>query len=217
MSATSLSCGLPDVHTMSDELILQISCNIFLAFKRISMMTSGPHISHYTTALLSVHVWNHDLIGWKNNIDAQKHFHKTTITSTWSLSKTKIPMTKVKAQMPSNLNKKSRTRDNKKANTTVRSVYISEYTTNPITLSISISELILGVKRYLYLAPIYSSNPKCHGHIWLRWIITSQRIGIQLITQVQFVKAGAANNHLTRKLQRGLCKTFTVWITYYCW
>ena len=111
MSATSLSCG-PGVHTMSDELILKISCNIFLAFKWILMMTSGQNISYYTTAKLSVHVWNHDLIWWLNKIDTQKHFHKTTITSSWTLSKTKIPITIVKAQMPSNPNQKSRTWDN---------------------------------------------------------------------------------------------------------
>ena len=46
----------PDVHTMSDELMLQISCNIFLAFKLILMLRSGQNISHYTTAKLSVHV-----------------------------------------------------------------------------------------------------------------------------------------------------------------
>ena len=98
----------PGVHTMSDVLILQISYNIFLALT----MTSGQNISHYTTAKLSVHVRNHDLIWWKNKIDTQKHFHKTTITSLRTLSKTKIPITIVKAQMPSNLNQKSRTRDN---------------------------------------------------------------------------------------------------------
>ena len=102
----------PGVHTMSDELIPHISCNIFLAFKWILMMTSGQNISHYTTAELSVHVWNHDLIWWQNKIDTQKHFHKTTITSSWTLSKTKIPITIVKAQMPSNPNQKSRIRDN---------------------------------------------------------------------------------------------------------
>ena len=62
----------PGVHTMSDELILHISCNIFLVFKWILMMTSGQNISHYTTAKLSVHVWNHDLIWWQNKIDTQK-------------------------------------------------------------------------------------------------------------------------------------------------
>ena len=36
----------PGVHTMSDEIILQISCNIFLAFKWISMMTSGQNSHH---------------------------------------------------------------------------------------------------------------------------------------------------------------------------
>ena len=46
----------PGVHTMSDELILKISCNIFLTFKLILMMTSGQNKSHYTTAKLSVHV-----------------------------------------------------------------------------------------------------------------------------------------------------------------
>ena len=125
MYPESYDCGLPGhlavmraammepgVHTMSDELTLQISCNIFLAFKWILMMTSGNNISHYTTAKLSVHVWNHDLIWWQNKIDTQKHFHKTTITSSWTLSKTKIPITIVKAQMPSNPNQKSRTRDN---------------------------------------------------------------------------------------------------------
>ena len=103
----------PGVHTMSDELILQISCNIFLAFKWILMMTSGQNISHYTTDKLSVHVWNHDLIWWQNKIDTEKHFHKTTITSSWTLSKTKIPITIIKAQMLSNPNQKSRMRDNK--------------------------------------------------------------------------------------------------------
>ena len=102
----------PGVHTMSDELILQISCNIFLAFKWILMMTSGQNISHHTTAKLSVHVWNHDLIWWQNKIDTQKNFHKTTITSSWTLSKTKIPIIIVKAQIPSNPNQKSCTRDN---------------------------------------------------------------------------------------------------------
>ena len=92
------------VHTMSDELILQILCNIFLAFKWILMMTSGQNISHFTTAKLSVHVWNHDLIWWQNKIDPQKHFRKTTIRSSWPLSIMKIPITIVKAQMPSNPN-----------------------------------------------------------------------------------------------------------------
>ena len=105
----------PGVYTMSDELIPQISCNIFLAFKCKLMMTSGQNISHYTTAKLWVHVWNHDLIWWQNKIDTQKHFHKTTITSSWTLSKTKIPIKAVKAQMPSIPNQKSRTRDNKRA------------------------------------------------------------------------------------------------------
>ena len=103
----------PGVHAMSDELILQMSWNIFLAFKWILMMTSGQNISHYTTAKLSVHVWNHDLIWWQNKFDTPKHFHETTIPRSWTLSKTKIPITVVKAQMPSNPNKKSRTRDNK--------------------------------------------------------------------------------------------------------
>ena len=102
----------PGVHTMSDELILQISCNVFVAFRWILMMTSGQNISHYMTAKLSVCVWNHDLIWWQNKIDTQKHFRKTTITSSWTLSKTKIPITIVKAQMLSNPNQKSRTRDN---------------------------------------------------------------------------------------------------------
>ena len=87
--------------------------NIFLAFKWILMMASGQNISHYTTAKLSVHLWNHDLIWWQNKIDTQKHFLKTTITSSWTRSKTKIPITIVKAQTSSNRNQKSRTRDNR--------------------------------------------------------------------------------------------------------
>ena len=105
----------PGVHTMSDELILQVSWNIFLAFKWILMMTSGENISHYTTAKLSVHVWNHDLIWWQNKTETQKHFRKTTITSSWTLSETKIPITIVNAQMLSNPNQKSRTWDNDRA------------------------------------------------------------------------------------------------------
>ena len=65
----------PGVHTMSDELILQISCNIFLAFKLILMMTSGQNIPHYMTAKLSVYVCNHDLIWWRN-----KMIHKNIST-----------------------------------------------------------------------------------------------------------------------------------------
>ena len=94
------------VHTMSDELILQISCNIFLAFKWILIKTSRQNISHYTTAKLSLHAWNHDLIWWQNKIDTQKHFRKTTITSSSTLSKTKNLITIVNAQMPSNPNQK---------------------------------------------------------------------------------------------------------------
>ena len=114
MSATSLWCGLPwSLASTPWAMILQISCNIFLAFKWILMMTWGQHTSHYTTAKLSFHVWNNDLIWWQSKIDAQKHFRKTTITSSWTLSKTIIPITIVRAQMPSNPNKKSRTRDDK--------------------------------------------------------------------------------------------------------
>ena len=76
-------------------------------------MTPGQNISHYTAAKLSVHVWNHDLIWWQNKIDTQKHFRKTMITSSGTLSKTKIPITIVKAQMLSNPNQKSRTRNSK--------------------------------------------------------------------------------------------------------
>ena len=64
----------PGVHTMSDELILQILCNIFLAFKWIIMMRWGQNKSHYTTTKPSVHVWNHDLIWWQNKIDTLKTF-----------------------------------------------------------------------------------------------------------------------------------------------
>ena len=103
----------PGVHTMSDELILQISCNIFLAFKWIVMMRSGQNISHYTTAKPLVHVWNHDLIWWQNKIDTQKTFPQDYDYELLNLSKTKIPITIVKAQMLSNPNQKSRTRDNK--------------------------------------------------------------------------------------------------------
>ena len=100
----------PGVHTMSDELILQISCNIFLAFKRIFMMRSGQNISHYTTAKQPVPVWNHDLIWWQNKIDT---FPQDYDYELLNLSKMKIPITIVKVQMPSNPNQKSRTWDNK--------------------------------------------------------------------------------------------------------
>ena len=73
--------------------------------------TRPNYISHYTTAKLSDHIWNRDLIWWQNKIDAQNFFHKTMITSPWTLGKTKIPITTVKAQMPSNPNQKSGTRD----------------------------------------------------------------------------------------------------------
>ena len=103
----------PGVHTMSDELILQISCNIFLAFKLILMMRWCQKISHNTTAKLLVHVWNHDLICWQNKIETQKTFPQDYDYELYNLSITKIPITIVKAQIPSNPNQKSRTRDNK--------------------------------------------------------------------------------------------------------
>ena len=97
----------PDVHAMRDELILQISCHIFLAFKWIWMMRSGQNISHYTTAKLSVHC---EIMTWSD--DKTKLIHKNISTRlrlrALNLSKTKIPVTIVKAQMPSNLNQKSR-------------------------------------------------------------------------------------------------------------
>ena len=102
----------PGVHIMSDELILQITCNMFPAFIWILVMTPGQNMSPYTTAKLSINVWNHDVIWWQNKNDTQRHFHKTTITSSWTLSKRKIPIKTLKAQMPSNPNQKSRTRDN---------------------------------------------------------------------------------------------------------
>ena len=55
----------------------------------------------------------YDLIWWQNKIDTQKHFRKTTITSSWTLSETKILITIVEAQMPSNPNQKSHMQDNK--------------------------------------------------------------------------------------------------------
>ena len=73
----------------------------------------GQNISHYTTAKLSAQVWMHDLIWWqKKDRYTKKHFHKITITSSWTLSKTKIPIIIVKAEMPSNPNQKSPSRDN---------------------------------------------------------------------------------------------------------
>ena len=107
--ATLLSCGQPWWSLASTPWAMS---NIFLAFKLILMMTSGQNISQYTTAKLSVHVWNHDLIWWQYKIDTQTPFHKTTITISWTLSKTKIPITIIKAQMQSSPNQKSRTRDN---------------------------------------------------------------------------------------------------------
>ena len=102
----------PGFHTRSDELILQISCNIFMAFKGILMMRWDQNISHYTTAKPSVHVWNHDLVWWQNKIYIQKTFLQDYDYELKNLSKTKIPITIVKVQMPSNPNQKSRTRDN---------------------------------------------------------------------------------------------------------
>ena len=102
----------PGVHAMSDELILQISCNIFLAFKWVLMMTLGQiyHIIRQLSYrfMCEIMTWSDD----KTKIDTQKHFHKSTITSSWTQRKTKIPITIVKAQMPPNPNQKSRTQGN---------------------------------------------------------------------------------------------------------
>ena len=43
-------------------------------------MRSSHNISNYTTAKLSVHVENNDLI-WQNKIGTQKDFHKNMIAS----------------------------------------------------------------------------------------------------------------------------------------
>ena len=110
----------PGVHTMSDKLILQISCNIFLAFKWILMMRWGQNISHYTTAKPSVHVWNHDLIWWQNKIETHFFFTRLRLRALKLKSKTKIPIITVKAQMPSNPNQKSRTRENNIFHTTLQ-------------------------------------------------------------------------------------------------
>ena len=70
----------PGVHTMNNELILQISCNIFLAFKWILMMKFGHNISHYMTAKLSVHC---EIMTWSDDKtkSIHKNFYKNTITS----------------------------------------------------------------------------------------------------------------------------------------
>ena len=87
----------PGDKPLSEPMVVRLPTHICVIrpqwVKWILMMTSGQNISHYATAKLSVHVWNHDLIWWQNRIDTQKHFHKTTITSSWTLSKTKIPIT----------------------------------------------------------------------------------------------------------------------------
>ena len=75
-------------------------------------MRSGQHIPHYTTAKPSVHVWNHDLIWWQNQNLYTKTFPQDYDYELLNLSKTKIAITIVKAQMPSNPNQKSRTQDN---------------------------------------------------------------------------------------------------------
>ena len=82
----------PGVHTMSDEFIPQISCTIFLAFIR------SKYITLYDSWAIGscVKSWL-DLMTKQNWYT--KHFHKTTITSSWTLSKTKIPITIIKAQM----------------------------------------------------------------------------------------------------------------------
>ena len=101
---------LPGVHTMScTELILQIWGNIFLAFRWILMMRQGHDTSHYTTAKLSVHVWNHDFTWWCNKIYTQKKtFPQDYDYELLSLRKTKLPNTMVKEQTPSTLFQKSR-------------------------------------------------------------------------------------------------------------
>ena len=67
MSAPSLPWSLASKPWATSFVILQISCNIFLVFKWLLIMRS-----YHTTAKLSVHVWNHDLIWWQNKIDTQK-------------------------------------------------------------------------------------------------------------------------------------------------
>ena len=95
------------VHTMSDELILQISCNIFLAFKLISVMVSGQNISHYTTAKLSVMC--EITTGFDNKTKLihkpfQQDYDYELLNPEWNENSHH----NIKAQMPSNPNQKSR-------------------------------------------------------------------------------------------------------------
>ena len=47
----------PGVHTMTNELILQISCNIFLAFKLILMMRSGHNVLKQNHMVFAYFPW----------------------------------------------------------------------------------------------------------------------------------------------------------------
>ena len=91
----------PGVHTMSNELILQISCNILLAFKWIFMMRSGHNISHIWKLSYGFMC---EIITWSD--DKTKLIHKNISVRIWL--QMKIPITIVKAQTPSNPIQKSR-------------------------------------------------------------------------------------------------------------
>ena len=71
----------PDVHTMSDELMLQISCNIFLALNEYWWWDEA-NIYHIIQQLrhrfmCEIMIWSGD----KTKLIHKKHFHKTSITS----------------------------------------------------------------------------------------------------------------------------------------
>ena len=92
MSASTRPVVAGDHSTLGDELILQISKNIFYFFKWKLIVGSGHNISYHTTAQLPVHVRNHDLICDKKMYITTFFFYKITIKSSETLVKRKFPL-----------------------------------------------------------------------------------------------------------------------------
>ena len=125
MYPESYDCGLPGhfavmraammepgVHTMSYELILQISGNISWLLNEYQWWDQAK-IYHIIRQLS--HRFMCEIVIWSG--DKTKLIYKKTFPQDYdyellNLRKTKIPITIVMAQMPSNPNQKSRTRDN---------------------------------------------------------------------------------------------------------
>ena len=92
MSTTTAPVEAGDQHTRGDELILQISLNIFMFIKWKLMTRSGHNILHYKTAKLIIHMQNNNRLINDEQTILQAFFYKITLNSSETIVKRKFPL-----------------------------------------------------------------------------------------------------------------------------